>query len=593
MQHNQPEWAMSLQVYWNEDTAWAACKFENYHPFDVPIVTSIDDLAVDVHFPRHRDVVLYGTSGDILAEGMCNEDGKIKWKAQSSRLASAQATLAIAMIGDDYGEAIALTGEKTIDELCTEVVEKSDGDSENPWTKRAIHLIDPRFRDQRNVWWARKVCLSLAKLATKSNPKLEALFQACPSAAIEFGRYQAQLDGTTQYYTYLKNKEDSKSKRVAVIVPTVPSPVRPYLESYGVADLPQTEMLASIATVNGVNILWVGGSCVDYGGELSRQDVREAVAAYCRSTGSSSVHIFLEGACSAGVGALGSYTSGMRASGIVLWSPVVSRRTHRWLPDMNLLDVTYPSLCLADEQVDDRLSRYKDVPIFTIFDHDSPGHGDRPAVAKFMEGVSSHNALTSSVWVQPPEPELPWGLRIIASSRTWMQWIKDCSVGDSFNLASNSPRPIRTVKDALLEGFWISSVARNDPVNSDWLRFWSNLLERYRGAPPILERRPGGTEIQFRRFDPASIEAVVAGTWGGSVPLIKTKGGSNPDGGGNSFRWGFRLIKKTNGENTVEILSDTGGPSEFPHIDILVDGCCSGAVWKFTHAEWTLEQVWR
>lgn len=587
------EWAVNLAVCPTRETAWKTYLSNNSHFLDTPIVKSLGDLRFETCLEGYRSVTIRNLKGDILLEGEVMDDSTLKVSGRGAPLPDA--FVGTITVGGDLAEALIIEGESSIDAMAERTM--AAGTRLVPdwpaWEFRCRHLLKPEYAKGRDRWWARKMALSLAMagLQTKFD-RTAAEFRAWKSSAIEFGSYRSAMGGTTQHYRALIGPlKDGHSRPLAIFLPGAPMPVRPFLESYGVADLSETELLARTADACGVDILWPGNVDIDYGGFHARRWTDEALRALQAdhpATGYRSV--FVIGTCAAGVAALGYAETYGGVDGIVCWSPIVSRNIYRWpVQDKDWLPML-PRATLAAEATDTDLSRLKDIPVFCLFDHKVPGHGDREGTKRLCWSLLRLGGNVVQRWIPNPDPVLEWGLRAAESELEWLNWI-------AWNAPKTGPRSPRrellapqSIKEALISGYTIDPP--DLPEEQAWVNRWTAAVAQYRGTSVDLKRAGELCRVHVRS---TPRDAVIAAFTESSPPgrglrsdvsnwtdLLKDY----------SDIWIARLDDKTPNP-TIEIRHcGSGKDPAIPGFDLFREGSCKSAAWGYRNGNWELLQVW-
>lgn len=591
--HLAKEWSLCLQIFENHEIAWDTYKNRIWHPFDTPIISNVNQLRPDSYWENGTRVEIRDMSGAMVALGEIENQATIRWKNAND--AAQTEGIAIACIGNKISEPVIITGRHSLEEVFASQNYQGKLAEENPWYIRACHLLDFQFKDSRDIWWARKFAVTLAQLKLEEEGKdRKELLENCQCLRLLFGHYRSSIDKTTQYFRYVRSlKNRSEARVVAIMPPTVPSPVRPFLESYTIADINSSENIASVADSLGIDLIWTGGVSVDYGGELSRRDLYEGYEAYRRLFPPSDLdQTFLVGICSSGVTALGNDPHSLKADGVVLWSPQVRRQYYRWTPGLEPSGGMLPDSVLELEQTNNNLERFRDLPIFVYYDNDAEGHGDRAATGKLIENVQKMGGHISSDWLNPPDPNLPWGVRSILSEEVWLEWIAKqarSAKKAEFYAKDTIAIPPRTVKEALLRGFSV----RSDASSSYFMTQWIKIVSRYRGGNniPLSEDSSYTTQILLKTIDIRLKENFLKGKEMPGYPQIKdtiSEGNTDRKVG---ILWGFRMVLDKVEPPRIELLSETD--QEMPNeIDLFIDGCCQAALWEKTPTGWKLYQVW-
>lgn len=590
--HYSPEWAATLDLAETADAAWVAHRAEVIHPVFDPVVAGYDALRVEAAVPEHDAVRLFDLNGDLKAKGAANSDLSIRWDDTTALPAPPFA--GVLVVGGDIGEPILVTGSVTVDQACATVeATRPSPDSTDPWNLRLRYLLGVNFLRDRGMGWRRNLALVLTmSVVDRDKPDVAAMLRHCKAARIECRSYDSGIDGTTQYYM-LYRCEKAGAAPLAVVFPAVPAPVRPFLESGPVTNQRGFEMMGSVAEQHGVNVLWPGVVDVDYGGDLMRREVRECVEAAKRELGANwHGGIYGLGQCSSGVGVLGYAQSGHPIQGIVLHDPIVQRTTYRWLPKLPQFPTGYTRAVGEREQIGPGVRGLPRVPVQLIYDIDVPGHGDREGSRALEADLRLAGYAVTAEWPEPLKA-MPWGERSKAVSHKWFAWMQNQEASrnkESVGGVRRPELPAATVKQALLEGFKVEGTA--DPHLRNWVNGWFRSMSRYRAAEPAI-RANAATSVALRvlgaeeRKPEQLLERFTgvaqSSTMGIPVGPVITQA---------EALFGFRLVEAQPGANTVEVFRAGAVDTEQPNCDLLLDGCCRGALWARRGDRWTLVDFW-
>ena len=590
--HYAPEWAATLELAKDADAAWSAHAAQVIHPVFDPVVASYDALRVEAAVPGHEAVQLFDLNGALRAKGSVNCDLTIRW-ADGTALPPTPFA-GVLVVGGEMGETILVTGAATVDQACVAVESlRPSLNPADPWYLRLRHLLSVNFLRDRGLGWRRNLALVLTMaVANREKAEVAEVLQRCKAARIECRPYISEIDGTTQYYLLYRCTK-AETAPLAVVFPAVTASVRPFLESGPVTNQRGFEMMATVAEQHGVNVLWPGVADVDYGGDLLRREVRECVEAAKRELGTDwRGGIYGVGQCSSGVGVLGYAQSGHPLQGIVLHDPIVQRTTYHWLPKLPQFPTGYTRAVGEREQVGPGVRGLPRVPVQLIYDIDVPGHGDREGSRALEADLRLAGYDVAAEWPEPMKA-IPWGERSKAVSGKWFAWMTAQESARKHTVVAAAHRlsmPAMTVKQALLEGFKVEGTT--DPYLRDWAKGWSRAVARYRGAEPAIPAS-AATSVVLRvlgveeRVPERLLErfsgVAQSGPMGIPVGSLIAQA---------EALFGFRLVEAQPGANTVEVFRAGTVDGDQPNCDLLLDGCCRGALWARRGDRWTLVDFW-
>jgi hypothetical protein len=594
--HFQPEWSAEIELFGSAEIAWANHIRNIFHTLDTAIMPDIDKLRLEAAAEGFTDVTLCGLDGTERCRGTAQPDGTIKWQ-DASRLGK-EPFFGFLTLGNAIGEPVMILGDHDVETVVqsfvpTQGVQNPENDA---WRFRLNHLLKPEFKTERNRTWTRKVVQSLAMVAlSNDNRMLESWQKKCPSLRIELHAYKSSIDGTTQYYHLFRCSGRKDRVPLVVSLPPVPETIRPYLQSATIANMPGFEATAIQAEQMNIDVLWPGIVDIDYGGKLCQTEVAECIAAASRIRGQQRAGgLYLSGICSSGVSAINCSNNGYKVDGVVLHTPVISRNVTKCLADTSF-DTLFPPDVLKSEETDNDITHFKKVPVILIYDTEMFGHGDRERSHEFESKLKSLGADIESYW-PTPWVSMPWGERDNTIMKKWLGWINNKASTNAINHqpdhASKTIKPLASVKEALLQGFQIEPT--NDAFFSQWQAGWELALATYRGAGrSLLTGNDVRTSVTFRVLSNAEtsydrIKEMMPGN-----PVLEKHELSEVEVERSSILFGFRLVASPawNASGVELIRSDFSNITP-PSMDLLLDGCCRGALWKYDRNTWVLVDVW-
>lgn len=583
--HNSQEWIGGFELYGSAESAWAGFRSHNFSFTDTSIVSTLEDVRVNADPPASRALRLLDIRGREVAVGEINDSGSVSWQAHAVALPS----LGFLSLRGEGSEGILITGNRSL-EAAMAMLPAQGSDASDAWRLRRDYLL-LQPKGARELWWTRKMVLAL--LMTCGDPKSPEVVQRFadyPAAQLQFHDYVSRVDGSRQYFRIarLKPNEDADWP-LLVMLPTVTSPVRPFLDSQEIADERGAENVAALAAENRLMVLWPGNTEVDYGGDLALTEIEEAVDATKALLGREKIRIFLSGVCSSGVTAI-RYAETHAIQGLILQSPVIRRSRWRWISGLRLDDPHYPAEVLAAEQTDLSFERLRGVPLYLVYNSGMPGHGDRMGSLFLCDRMRRLGSEVEAHWPLP-DAEWVWGEReraLLAPAVAWAGRHRDTIIP----AGSAAAKPNRSVKGALLKGFQV--VRPEDETLQLWLDWWESFRAEYRGQgqedfawrPPHSPK----TVLRFKLLDSDEMDEIRAGRFidGNASPEFESLRGSLQP---QDQLWGFRLLPDQDPE-TVEVFRSSSVEDSPPKIDLILDGCCRGALWRRTDGGWSLIGCW-
>jgi hypothetical protein len=272
---------------------------------------------------------------------------------------------------------------------------------------------------------------------------------------------------------------------------------------------------------------------------------------------------------------------------------MVVRSLHRWFHGLPVDDVAYPYSVLYKEQTTTNLTALSTLPVFLDYNSQMTGHGDRRASIWLCGKLQAMGGNIEQLW-PPPEKEFLWGERERAQLEPMFDWIvKEETNGGQTHFSHPAAQGIffpESIKDSLLKGFAVR--APQDPELATWLNQWSSLWKAYRGAdlPKVLATTPEpATVVTSRVLNDHDLEDLSSGSFFPGNPQIMATNTKRPVQNGQIF--GFRLTQARL-PTIVEVFRGSNATGTLPRIDLLVDGCCKGALWEKVNEKWIRVNVW-
>lgn len=576
--HFDDEWAVKLRVYDDVDQAIKQASIWNYHPLDLPIIENLQDMRVDC-ITEQSSVSVFALDGSLRASGNVSPDGSIVWTESNI---PEPLFIGYAVLNAQVGEPIIITNGNNLASIS---FPKSNSQKTSAWHKRLSILLSNQ--DRNDAWWQRKLAAAACMVAFTDTESKHRAQRACKALCFDFIEYISKVDGSRQYcMIYEPSREpalETDANKVAVILPTVATETHPFLQAVVVASLKELETLGSLSEASQVTLLWPGYTDVDYGGDFAGTVIAESITAFRRHKERAS-KFFIVGTCSSGVAAMHfTETHASNVSGVVLHSPFVRRRLHKWLPQSTERTLRFPAELLRQEDPGSALATLSKREVLIVFDSDMAGHGDRGGSIELRDNLQKlHGRVT---FLTPGSTdEFLFGERYRMRAATWMDWIAQCpasSTDDSFTRPS-----ITTIKASLLQGF---SLGREDPT-SQVMSAWQHDFCLYRGEGLPHERADRTapsliTYSSFRRDELINWYRLQNEAY---KPMLAKTSDALTEG----VYVGASLdILPKEGAYRINIFSTKDAPIE-SGFDPLLDGCCAAVLLRLTDNTWHIEQLW-
>jgi len=590
--HELNQWMLSAELYQDSNVAWKEHRERNFDLLDTPIVPAFTDLRCVTFEPGRVGVLLSDINGNNQGVGNFLPNGSIDWQTPLPPVPF----IGFISVGTDATDGIIVTGPSSIEKVATDVMTRKSPDTESSaWRFRSEHLLTPQFRLLRDNWWARKLVLSVMMVVCdRKSQTLQQLFEGYRSASIGFRHYRSKIDGSEQYYLYHEaRKRFYGVAPILAILPPVDAEIHSFLEGPVVANLRDLEDLASLSDELGIDVLWPGYVEIDYGGNFSRKILDECLMDVANQRRSGLASIYLLGTCSSAVSAIG-YAETRNVSGVILQSPDVSRRRHRWMNGLTVDTIQLPTAVLVREQTNNKIDRLIGTPVYMVYNNVMMGHGNQSETAALVDFLKVSNADVQAFWPRSEHFYL-WGERLRVQEEPMFRWINIRNGPDANGaqtrrgvLKKEAGSPI-TIKDAMLQGFKISEI--DDPLIQAWLKDWIALWVSYRGSVGQYKDSSRPTTVVARVLDELDVNKMTASTFfcGTELPL---SGRHEIEAiSSNDRLFGFRL-STTAHDVSVEILRTPKLDVAPPHFDIVVDGCAKGMLWKYIDTHWVLVDLW-
>lgn len=582
VQHHDNAWELRIDFFGSEDYAYKVYRKTSFHLVDTPIVTALENLRLDAVIGGRNEVhILNVIDGKEYSRGTGIRDGSIMWDYKGEPLSVP--LLGLLVVNNCNAEPILVVPS----ELTTaSVVELSPQPYSTPeseaWAERATHLLDPKKNFTRDFWWARKLTAYLFKTNEDRWPKnLREIAADCKVAKINFRSYISGIDGSRQFYRSYSSDDQTTDPILVVSVPGVNRPVRPYLESYSLANQLDTESLAACIEEAGVDLIWPGLIDVDYGGEYAVTNLRECIADAQRRY-SNPTRTYLVATCSAGVSSVNFAMSCSDLDGLILNTPEVIRSYTIWNPGLPISRISDNRPKHDVNTVPQIAAGLRDIRFFMQWDLQIPGHGDLEGARNLTVSMAKQGSDVTSLWPVPKDYYI-FGEAYRQESEKWLSWIlkrklKNRSLSAAKESKSNLV-PRKSVKSALLKGFEIE--LPQDSNFSQYIEYWSSVAHFYRGHKweNVRSSDQPSTKKTTVKIVPTDV-AKCKESFSLSADSIPQT---------SDALWGFKLVKDESSRETIEIFSTS--PTLFPRIDILLSGECEGSIWVHNEDSWDLVKV--
>ena len=576
--HSDNCWELRLELFGSVDYAYKVYRKTSFHILDTPIVTSAESLRLDAVIGNRNEIsILNVMDGTEYSRGTGNADGSIKWEFTGGP--SIVPLLGLLVVNNCNAEPILIV---PADLSATLVAGISPPIVSSPeigiWAYRAAHLLDSKANYTRDTWWARKLTTYLLKANEDRWPqKTRAAAANCKLTKINFHSYVSRIDGSRQFYRSYSSEDQTTNPILVVSVPGVNRPVRPYLESYSLADELDTECLAASIEEAGVNVIWPGLIDVDYGGEYAVTDLHECIN-NAQQGFSPTLQTYLVATCSAAVSSINFAMEHPNLAGVILNIPELRRSYKIWNPGLPITD-HYNNRPHHVNTIPQIAAALRNIPLFIQWDLQLAGHGDREGTRELCELMKKQGSEITSLWPEPKDYAI-YGESYRQESENWLSWIlqKKSKNHGTFVTKTSIDNLIvqKNVKSELLKGFEIELPHNSNAIQ--YLEFWNSVAHFYRGHSwenvnasdrPI----PKKTLVKFRSASAETCNEAFALS-ADAIPQT------------SDALWGFKLVQESDSRVTIEILSTS--PTIFPRIDILLSGECQGELWMHSKDSWNL-----
>jgi len=568
-----PAWEMSLWLFTDEISALAMHDQKNRHCLLTPLVSSASLIACCNGSPVYRHARMLDAKGDLLSEGDVQEDGAILWEKEISP----EVHLARVEIDGARGEPVFIAPSAQLDATVVNTLSQiATNDPFDPWRLRVEHLLKPEFRAMRSVdsKWAAKLVAAIDQTARKERVATE-MIKGRPVTSWSLYQYTSEIDGTTQYYGFYvppPHSRPAESIPVIAILPDVPSPVRPFLESAVFAGTDQVEQWCSVADQLGVALVWPGFVDVDYGGKIAQRQLQEVLDDFYQREPRAGA-LYLMGICSSSVTALEYINKNPGAArGVVLHAPVLSRQTRRFTPGL----WGDPVPChFVPETTESVIGAFKVDRCAVLFDVGFPGHGELAKLPNFLALASQRGASVTDFGVTHVEGYL-WGERMNQRLVKLFGWVRQ--PGSTVQEARYEPKPPsaaepESVEDALLSGFTLAENADSE-IERSWFSWWSAQYARWRGTP-ISAGKP-------RRLPYSLVLSEISDDELRS--RFSVAAGVEPE------KWVAVFLDRE--KKRVVVARNPAAKGPFPKVDIMLDGHFREALWRqSTGGSWALQKI--
>jgi hypothetical protein len=430
--------------------------------------------------------------------------------------------------------------------------------------------------------WAQKFALSCHGML---HPEQIPALPRSKVSSLGIGAYKSAVDGATQYYEYFVPRRALMSEGrgepipLLIVLPSVADPVRPFLESYYLADIQEMEAWTAVAEEHGYALLWPGYVDVDFGGALTQRSLAESIRQFRAARHMEVGRIYLMGVCSSGVAATRALFEGdYEIGGVCLYSPLVLRSKHRVVHGMRPFAPVRLPEALPDRSIDEIARRLAKVPVAMLYDSGMPGHGSRAHAYQLLEACRNYGGDMVELKARTVA-EYTWGERMKYRLGLFSKWLVAAEArrdratvqGDGARLDGGG------VRDLLIEGF---RVGRQDDLLAAWMAGWEERYFQWRGAELPRERGDQGARISTVAI--ASAEEL-------GPELAHRLREKNVDASADEL---FGIVRTEGDPGEVLVFRNLRASGTFPAVDPILDGYFAGALWRRETGRWTQIDAW-
>lgn len=264
-------------------------------------------------------------------------------------------------------------------------------------------LNQPEARDSTDNERKRKVIFILREYAEilGRDPDPQGVFTAKPG--IHILGFTSGIDGQVQFYRVFFPRRVAAAQPIplVVILPTVVSSERPFIESPFIAHQLETEIAAGVAEEQGVALLWPGYRGQPWANPIDLAHLTEVYADLAHRLTIDPHRVYLYGGCSGGMLALGELVYRPRFyTAAYLRDAFFHRQTNRYAErDPFTAWPDYQKWIAAADPAAEFLRTRNSTPLRIVNDNNSePGHGELRFAEEFVREARRFEIVPVAEW---------------------------------------------------------------------------------------------------------------------------------------------------------------------------------------------------
>lgn len=191
--------------------------------------------------------------------------------------------------------------------------------------------------------------------------------------------FRSSIDKQPQYYVLFVPSQyriDGEGLPIAVIMASVFSTPRPFLESVQMNQQVEFDTLSQIGERLGLGLVWSGYRCSPYGYPCDLTHLDEVLGTVTSDYHVDPGRIYLMGFCSSGIDtALAANCHPGRYAALTFLNPVLHRRKNRYQDEGNYASLPAYQAWLRETDPVEFLAKMRDIPMWIIHDGVDPDHG--------------------------------------------------------------------------------------------------------------------------------------------------------------------------------------------------------------------------
>lgn len=265
-------------------------------------------------------------------------------------------------------------------------------------------LMRPNIKTSANKDWERKVVFVLQEMTEIAKYASDSTNKPLSLPGLHLRGFRSAIDGQVECYRIFvptASRSAPEGVPLIVVIPTVVSTTRPFIESPFIAAHEEAEALARMANRTGSAILWIGFRNNLYGHPCEFTHDEEVFASVFKNYNIDKTRVSLLGACSAGwIGSMMALRWPERFASMGYLNPTYHRRRNTFSDRGEYRGFSAYRNWISENDPLPGLFDLRNVPMLVVHDGAEPGHGPLAESSAFM-ALAKARGFPATLEVRP------------------------------------------------------------------------------------------------------------------------------------------------------------------------------------------------